>query len=231
MNGILYLNTDIFQESERFALGMSLISARRKEKILQYKNPAPARLSLGAGVLLRIAMERCGIAEKQDALQYSAFGKPYLADADFHFNLSHSGTYAVCVYSDKPVGIDLQQIKDTMPKHTKKILSDAEELYLSSLKEREKRRTFYHLWGKKESLIKWDGRGLRLPLQELSFVAENRILQTITFHEKQLYFTEIDIRKQEYVCFVCSELEHMLCEAEEIDADFLNKILKYSKFR
>lgn len=40
-------------------------------------------------------------------------GKPYLTDrTDVHFNISHSRNYAVCAVSDRPVGIDIEFIRE-----------------------------------------------------------------------------------------------------------------------
>jgi phosphopantetheinyl transferase len=41
--------------------------------------------------------------------------------------------YAVCVFSDSPVGADLQKMKNILPKHLNKILSAEEQQYLKTL--------------------------------------------------------------------------------------------------
>lgn len=223
MNGLLYLNTNIFEDEDLIQKAMDMVSSERKEKISKLKNSVSVRLSLGAGVLLRIALDRNGLGEKINSIKMGEHGKPYLEGTDFYFSLSHSGQYAVCSYSDAPIGVDLQKIKDTFPKHTKKILSDAEITYLENLCEAEKKEWFYRLWAKKESLIKWDGRGLRLPLQELSFIEDQKIADKIEFEEKQLHFMEYDFLFPEYAVSICSENSDFPEEAEEITAKILIK--------
>ena len=109
---ILYMNVNMLKDADLYQKGMNMVSSERKEKINQMKNPVPARLSLGAGILLRIALEEKGYAHLIEDICYGKNGKPFLKDVDFHFNLSHSGAYAVCAYGDQPIGIDLQIIKE-----------------------------------------------------------------------------------------------------------------------
>lgn len=221
MNGILYMDTTIFKDETLYKKGFSLISEERKMKIDRFKNPAPARLSLGAGVLLRIALDRCGLTEKLNEIKYGEHGKPYLEDIDFHFSLSHSGEYAICAYSDVPVGIDLQKVKERLPKHTKKILSEMESAFLKDLDETEQIRMFYRLWARKESLIKWDGRGLRIPLQEISFYEGMTLIDQVEFQGKTVFFREYDRWMPEYAFALCSEKKWLSASIEEITSEIL----------
>ena len=133
---ILYLKTDIFDNEYLWNKAFSMISEDRREKIRHYKNEKTARLSLGAGVLLRIAMDKNGVSEEQIVI--GEYGKPYISDAALYFNLSHSGEYVFCAYDDSPIGIDIQKIKNEIPKHTDKILSEKEKQYLASLEEKDR---------------------------------------------------------------------------------------------
>ncbi len=38
-------------------------------------------------------------------------GKPYFPSPRCQFNLSHSGTLALCALSDRPVGVDIQMVR------------------------------------------------------------------------------------------------------------------------
>ena len=223
MNGILYLNTEMFKDEVLFQKGLGMISSDRREKIGKYKNPLPARLSLGAGVLLRIALERNGLFDKLEEIKTGEYGKPYLEGVDFHFSLSHSGAYVVCAFSDVSVGVDLQVIKETMPIHTRKILSEEERSYLEHLSEENKNEAFYRLWTRKESLIKWDGRGLRLPMHEHSFIENEYISDVLSFEGKALYFKEYDSILSGYAICLCNENNIFPKEMEEINSRILTK--------
>lgn len=85
---------------------------------------------------------------------------------------------------------DLQQIKEKLPEKTEKILSKDETSFLTKFTQPEQTQLFYRLWARKESLIKWDGRGLRLPLQEISFIKNGTLTDILEWEDKTLYFKE-----------------------------------------
>ena len=218
MYTILYLNINIFEDDKLYNKAMSLISSERCEKIKKLKNLTPARLSLGAGVLLQMALEQSGYGSYLDQIKYGNHGKPFFEGIPFHFSLSHSGEYAVCVYGDTPVGIDLQRIKNEMPRHTKKILSQDEDAYLNQLQNPE---DFYRLWCRKESLIKWDGRGLKIPMNQLSFIKDNKWLSEVGFENNVLFVQEVDVLLPEYACSICSSKPFRIRNIIEIDTKIL----------
>lgn len=106
-----------------------------------------------------------------------------------------------------------------MPEHTKRILSEEERIFLNSMEEQEKIKGFYRIWARKESLIKWDGRGLRIPLHRISCVKENKMEEQLQFEEKKVYFKELDI--PEYAFSICSEKELKIHEIMEITTKIL----------
>ena len=218
---ILYLKTDIFDNEYLWNKAFSMISEDRREKIRNYKNEMTARLSLGAGVLLRIVMDKNGVSEEQ--ILTEEYGKPYLSSGAFHFNLSHSGEYVFCAYDELPIGMDIQKIKNDIPKHTDKILSEKEKQYLASLGEMDRMIAFYTIWADKESVIKCDGRGLRLPLQTISVTSERNMLSKINFEEKQLFIKRLNILHPHYAVSVCSSKENEIEELLEVNENFLIK--------
>lgn len=170
MNGILYMDVSVFEDVLLYEKGKTLLSAERRMYMEKLKNPKAASLSLGAGVLLFFALQKCNYTEQLEKIKKTPLGKPYLKGIDFQFNLSHSGTYALCAYSNRNIGADLQQIKEKLPrKNRKNSCRRTKHLFLTKFTQPEQTQLFYRLWARKESLIKWDGRGLRLPLQEISF--------------------------------------------------------------
>ena len=114
---LLYMNISVFDDKNAFEKGMLLISENRKRQIDKINNPVTARLSLGAGVLLHIAMNEEGHIDLYEQIKYGVHGKPYLENVPFYFNISHSGEYVICAYDDKPVGADIQLMKNKIPSH------------------------------------------------------------------------------------------------------------------
>lgn len=99
-------------------------------------------------------------------------GKPFLDGySDIHFNISHSDNIVVCAFYDKPIGIDVECIKDFKESLIKKILTNDE---LQVLKKYEKKKAayqelFYRFWTLKESYLKWDGSGFFKEPKNVSF--------------------------------------------------------------
>ena len=89
--------------------------------------------------------------------------KPYLENEQYHFSISHSGSYAAALISDvKRVGIDIELITPRIVTIAPKFLDPAEKEFLSDWKDLPK----VHLelttilWSAKEAIYKWYGLGL-----------------------------------------------------------------------
>ena len=120
--------------------------------------------SFAASLLLEYVVKRLfPKAEHPLEVAIAQGGKPYLAkEPDIHFNLSHSGDWAVCAISSSPVGVDIQQCRSFKPNIADRFFHPDEVQYLSALPPAERETAFYTLWTLKESYVKADGRGLRL---------------------------------------------------------------------
>ena len=83
------------------------------------------------------------------------------------FSLSHSGAYAACALSDRPVGLDLERETAPRPPLLRRCFSAAEQEYIRSSSNPSA--AFTQLWTGKESLGKATGAGLRAvrPEQDL----------------------------------------------------------------
>ena len=87
-------------------------------------------------------------------------GKPVFANhPNFHFNLSHSGTLALCALSDCPVGADIEVIRPRSTKLPAYVFKGAEyDRFLALGGDWD---AFYTLWTEKESILKYTGEGLK----------------------------------------------------------------------
>lgn len=93
-------------------------------------------------------------------------GKPYLvAEPGIHFNLSHSGQWAVCALGNCPVGIDIEKCEPGRRDIASRFFHRDEVRYLDSLRPAARDDAFFSLWTLKESFVKTTGRGLDLPLR------------------------------------------------------------------
>lgn len=104
----------------------------------------------------------------KEQLVYGAHGKPaFWGSSASHFNISHSGKYAVCALSEVPCGIDIQEKKELKNRRIfEKILSTKEQS--EALLSTDKTTVFYKYWTRKESFLKLTGQGITVDLREIS---------------------------------------------------------------
>ena len=103
-----------------------------------------------------------------DDIFYNGYGKPYLKGNRLYFNISHCDNYIVLVISDKEVGVDIQKIT-----FREKILN-----HICTLKEKELIKNaidFTKLWVKKESYVKYLGKGISYGLKNVDTLKLNNI--------------------------------------------------------
>lgn len=84
---------------------------------------------------------------------FTATGKPFIPDSDFHFSLSHSHGVCAVAVADRPVGVDMEIIKTSYPPHLiERSLTDAEKAVYDG--------DFTHIWCRKEAVAKMTGEGI-----------------------------------------------------------------------
>lgn len=134
----------------------------------------------------------------------TAEGKPFLEEyEDFYFNISHSGSYAVCAASDAPIGIDIQQKRPISAKLAKRFFSAAEQAVLAEAGE-EKKTLFFRIFTAKEAYIKYTGMGMKQGMQ--TFTADLAKQCIVTEKEKEAaHLAEIELPSADSYCIsLCS---------------------------
>ena len=94
-------------------------------------------------------------------------GKPYIeGHPEIQFNISRSSNICVVALSNKPVGIDIEKIREFDFKIAVRFFSDYEQHYIfDSMLQKER---FFEIWTKKEAYLKYTGEGLTRPLSSFS---------------------------------------------------------------
>lgn len=94
--------------------------------------------------------------------RYGKNGKPYLMNASFLFNLSHSGDYVFCGVSEQEIGVDIQKIQgDCVLRLAKRFFAAPECQTLEACGDEElRRRMFFRMWVRKEAYGKLTGKGI-----------------------------------------------------------------------
>ena len=113
-------------------------------------------------LLARAAKTHWGLSPLPD-LDRGPHGKPFFAgQSGLEFNLSHSGTLALCALSGAPVGVDIQIIRSWRPGLPRRVCSGPELAWLEESPDFWER--FCRLWALKECLVKQRGTGLTRPI-------------------------------------------------------------------
>ena len=93
-------------------------------------------------------------------IQISPRGKPFFAESNLYFSISHTPAHVFCVLSHVPVGIDAEEIgRPVNLMLASKILSPSEKKRFSASSD--KRAALLRLWVLKEAAVKCTGEGLR----------------------------------------------------------------------
>ncbi len=182
------VNTDL--TDEQYEELLESLYRDRKEKVRKFKNRRAAFVSLTAGLLLQeTACAKLGIGVDDIIISRGAHGKPCIEGyPKFHYNLSHSGEYVVLVYSDMPVGIDIEQIKDKFQKVAARCFTTSEISYLDNgdfevgINGSSDAERFCQIWTMKESYLKLTGQGISVPLNSFSIDLKNMFVEGTDCH-------------------------------------------------
>lgn len=108
-------------------------------------------------------------------------GKPYFAEGDLHFSISHTKTYVFCALSEKPIGIDAEEeTRNVKPALAEKILSPYE--YAQYEKAEDKQKALLTFWVLKEADGKKTGAGINGFPNHTNFNLADPRVQTIENH-------------------------------------------------
>ena len=190
---IYYADVSPLEDGELYGALYSAAPRHRREKTDRLVRPDARRLSLGAWSLFSAALEKRGVTREFE-IAYGDMGKPYLKDIpDLHFNLSHSGSVAMCALSDVEIGCDVELIASPRPRVAERFFSPEEREYLASVAKGETARAFYKIWTLKESFLKAIGKGFSVPPSSFSVIADGKIgiKQDLSPVEWRLFTAEI----------------------------------------
>lgn len=104
-------------------------------------------------------------------------GKPYFADSPLHFSITHTPYHAFCVLSDRPIGIDAEELDRFVPRTLAgRILSSSE--YAQYTEAEDPNLALLTFWVLKEAQAKYIGTGLLgFPNQTAFSLSDPRVQQ------------------------------------------------------
>ena len=143
------------------------LSPYRQQKIAILRHEKDKNRSLAAGLLVDHALAAYGLQERSVEYEIGEWGKPALRyHPEICFSLSHSGDYAICTIGDRPLGNDIERVKDGRLKVADRFFAQEELSWLYEAGEEEQTQRMFRLWTMKESFVKAIGRGMSLSLQD-----------------------------------------------------------------
>ena len=130
-----------------------------------------------AGRALLASMYREAVGDALPTIAVAERGKPYFVDSPWYFSISHTPNHVFCVLSDKPVGLDAEEMdRKVNSRLAEKILSESEKSRYDAAED--KQAALLRLWVLKEAAAKLTGEGLRgYPNQTDFDPADDRIIE------------------------------------------------------
>ena len=137
------------------------------QKIGRYRRWEDAHLSLFGKLLLIRALQDMGQpASLLHQMQYTDYDRPQLPLPGLDFNITHSGPLVACaIASDRKIGIDVEEARPIDFEDFRNIWRPDEWAAITA--PNAGYGTFYRLWTSKEAVMKADGRGMSLPLEDI----------------------------------------------------------------
>lgn len=177
-----------------------MMSEDRREKCLRYLREDDRKRCVGAWRIICRILQDSGISDNK--LTYGINGKPE-ADGIF-FNVSHSGNYVIGLFSDVPIGCDIELMTEPPLEIADAYFYCSERAYLNLAED--KKLAFFKLWTIKESYMKMTGEGMSLPLDSFEVRLNDNKTSLYRNGERQ---------KCAFMCFDFDGHYVSLCEKKE----------------
>ena len=180
---MVYLNDDIAHFDWQSAL--PLLSPQRREQVLKFRHEQGRRTCAAAYLLLCEGLQKEYGIDEPPVFSYGEHGKPSIVGhADIHFNLSHCREAALCVVSDRPVGVDVESIREFKESLVSYTMSDAEIARIHQAERPEVE--FIRLWTMKEAVLKLAGTGITNDLKTV-LTGRQQIETTVNLEKNYVY--------------------------------------------
>lgn len=175
---------------------MSFVSSEKQARIKKYRMHEDVLRALFGDLMIRyVICTKQNLTNEDLVFKLNDYGKPYLlGNTDFHFNISHSGQWVVCIADSSPAGIDVEGIRGMDIKIAERFFSKDELIDINSKQPCDRVDYFFQLWTLKESYIKACGKGMSIPLDSFSIrMAANNIYVEDSNKSSKWYFKQYDI--------------------------------------
>ena len=163
---------------------MTRLSAQRREQAMRYSYDLGQRTCIAAYMLLCSALQtEYGIAALPE-FGYGEHGKPYIiGHEDIHFNFSHCREAVVCSVADRPIGVDVESLRQPRQSLIDYTMNAREAALIRAAAD--PGRLFTQLWTMKESLLKLAGTGITDNIRDV--LGRDDVRFTTVFTPRYIY--------------------------------------------
>ncbi|MGH1145177.1 4'-phosphopantetheinyl transferase superfamily protein [Bacillus pseudomycoides] len=198
-------------DNDLFNQFSNLISNEKRERIRRLiKLDDVNRILIGDLLVRSLICEKYKINNDEIKFVYNKHRKPFVKNfSDFHFNISHSGEWVVCITANSNVGIDIEKISEIDARKLAQEFFSEEEFHdLSNINSDEQISYFFDLWTLKESYIKTIGKGLYIPLNSFSIKKEAQNSISYKNIPRNFHFRQYNIEPN-YKMSACATLDEL----------------------
>ena len=194
---VISVETDDGLTDRDFSRLSDLVSLEKREKAARLRSRQGAvNLLMGEALARNAVCGRAGLPYEELAISSNRYGKPYPVNAPgVYFNISHTGDLVVCAVSCGEVGVDVELVNRADMSVAKRFFSSDEYEYVISGGEISEI-AFCEIWTKKESYVKWEGKGLSTQLNSFSVLEIGRVGRPV-FHAVRI--------REDVRCHVCTD--------------------------
>ena len=130
----------------------------------------------GRRLLAQLYQQKTG--NEMPAIAVTKLGKPYFTEGSLHFSITHTDHHVFCALSNKPIGIDAEELtREIDPRLAEKLLSPAEKARYDASPD--KNEALLRFWVLKEARGKLEGKGMQLWPDHTDFSPEDPRVQEV----------------------------------------------------
>lgn len=144
-----------------------------------------------------------GLNESDIAMSRNKNGKPFTGNVKTNFNISKSGNLLVIAFTDNSeIGIDIEKISGD------KIFSKLDIFFseneIENIQSDKSLKTFFKLWTRKESFLKFLGTGITKNVNEISLAADRNNIEAEIYSQSDEAYVNSFLISDEIYCSICT---------------------------
>lgn len=183
---LVLLEIDCKWTDERCQTCLSELPADIQRRAARYLHPPSRRTLIATRVRLAQILKRLGHSDSEVSVAEN--GRPYLQGHSLQFNLTHSHERAALALSRdsallEGLGVDLEWLPRTVEVQAigRRFFTAEEHAWVGTSRDR-----FFHIWTRKEAVLKSNGVGLRVALDSFE-VMQDEVEAAVTGRGLRLF--------------------------------------------